>query len=155
MSGLREITVPITKPATEWVNGRALQKVSPQEKHARAHVGNSPITVADPLGLRPPTSAEVQFISQYFGTCINPQKLDIIVRRIGDTSRALSLNGGFMSFPREDFVGGDANKGLNLADPRVAGELGHETLHQLQWLNGINVTAQAIFASIAVWARDL
>jgi len=31
-----EITVPQTKPATEWVNGRALQKVSPQERHARA-----------------------------------------------------------------------------------------------------------------------
>ncbi len=36
MSTLREITVPETKPATEWVNGRALQKVSPQERHARA-----------------------------------------------------------------------------------------------------------------------
>jgi len=36
MSTTREITVPITKPATEWVNGRALQKVSPQERHARA-----------------------------------------------------------------------------------------------------------------------
>jgi Uma2 family endonuclease len=31
-----EITVPETKPATEWVNGRALQKVSPQERHSRA-----------------------------------------------------------------------------------------------------------------------
>ena len=31
-----EITVPETKPATEWVNGRALQKVSPQRKHALA-----------------------------------------------------------------------------------------------------------------------
>ena len=36
MAAVREITVPITKPATEWVNGRALQKVSPQERHARA-----------------------------------------------------------------------------------------------------------------------
>ncbi len=36
MSTVREITVPVTKPATEWVNGRALQKVSPQERHARA-----------------------------------------------------------------------------------------------------------------------
>jgi Uma2 family endonuclease len=33
---MHEITVPQTKPATEWVNGRALQKVSPQERHARA-----------------------------------------------------------------------------------------------------------------------
>jgi Uma2 family endonuclease len=36
MPAVREITVPITKPATEWVNGRALQKVSPQERHSRA-----------------------------------------------------------------------------------------------------------------------
>jgi len=35
MSSVREITVRATKPATEWVNGRALQKVSPQERHAR------------------------------------------------------------------------------------------------------------------------
>ena len=36
MSTVREIAVPETKPATEWVNGRALQKMSPQEPHARA-----------------------------------------------------------------------------------------------------------------------
>ena len=33
---MAEISVPDTKPATEWVNGRALQKMSPQRKHARA-----------------------------------------------------------------------------------------------------------------------
>lgn len=31
-----EIVLPETKPAMEWVNGRALQKVSPQRKHALA-----------------------------------------------------------------------------------------------------------------------
>ena len=36
MSAMREILVPITKPATEWVNGRALKKVSPRERHARS-----------------------------------------------------------------------------------------------------------------------
>jgi len=36
MATPQEITVPKTKPATEWVNGRALQKVSPQERHAVA-----------------------------------------------------------------------------------------------------------------------
>ena len=36
MAAIREITVPETKPATEWVNGRALQKVSPAERHAHA-----------------------------------------------------------------------------------------------------------------------
>jgi Uma2 family endonuclease len=31
-----EISVPETKPATEWISGRAVQKVSPQRKHALA-----------------------------------------------------------------------------------------------------------------------
>ena len=31
-----EIEVPETKPATEWILGRAVQKVSPQRKHALA-----------------------------------------------------------------------------------------------------------------------
>jgi Uma2 family endonuclease len=35
MDTLREITLPETKPAMEWVNGRAVQKVSPTWKHGR------------------------------------------------------------------------------------------------------------------------
>ena len=31
-----EITLPETKPALEWVNGRVLQKVSPKRKHSLA-----------------------------------------------------------------------------------------------------------------------
>ena len=31
-----DIILPETKPATEWVNGRALQKMSPRERHSRA-----------------------------------------------------------------------------------------------------------------------
>lgn len=33
---MAEIALPETKPAMEWVNGRALQKVSPQRKHSVA-----------------------------------------------------------------------------------------------------------------------
>jgi Uma2 family endonuclease len=36
MAFMREIVLPEAKPALEWVNGRALQKVSPQRKHAVA-----------------------------------------------------------------------------------------------------------------------
>ncbi len=36
MSTVREITVPDTTPATEWVNGRALQKMSPGYPHGLA-----------------------------------------------------------------------------------------------------------------------
>ncbi|MBV8367291.1 MAG: Uma2 family endonuclease [Candidatus Eremiobacteraeota bacterium] len=35
---IKEIVLPETKPATEWVRGRALQKVSPQDPHARAQL---------------------------------------------------------------------------------------------------------------------
>ncbi|HEY5095439.1 MAG TPA: Uma2 family endonuclease [Candidatus Eremiobacteraceae bacterium] len=33
---MREIFLPETKPALEWINGRAVQKVSPKRKHALA-----------------------------------------------------------------------------------------------------------------------
>jgi Uma2 family endonuclease len=33
---MREIVLPETKPASEWVNGRVLQKMSPQRKHSLA-----------------------------------------------------------------------------------------------------------------------
>src|SRR5215467_1444444 len=33
---MAEIEVPDTKPATEWILGRAVQKVSPQRRHALA-----------------------------------------------------------------------------------------------------------------------
>jgi Uma2 family endonuclease len=33
---MREIVLPTAKPALEWVNGRVLQKVSPQRSHALA-----------------------------------------------------------------------------------------------------------------------
>ncbi len=33
--GIHEIVLPETKPETEWVRGRALQKMSPQRTHAR------------------------------------------------------------------------------------------------------------------------
>lgn len=33
-----EISVPETKPATEWINGRALQKMTPRERHAHAQL---------------------------------------------------------------------------------------------------------------------
>jgi len=36
MAHMREIVLPDAKPALEWVNGRILQKVSPQRKHAIA-----------------------------------------------------------------------------------------------------------------------
>ena len=33
---MRDIVLPEVKPALEWIGGRAVQKVSPQRKHALA-----------------------------------------------------------------------------------------------------------------------
>ena len=35
---MRQVVLPEAKPALEWVNGRVLQKVSPQRKHALAQM---------------------------------------------------------------------------------------------------------------------
>jgi Uma2 family endonuclease len=35
---MREIVLPESKPALEWINGRAVQKVSPKRKHALAQI---------------------------------------------------------------------------------------------------------------------
>lgn len=35
---MRDIVLPETKPALEWINGRAVQKVSPKRKHALAQI---------------------------------------------------------------------------------------------------------------------
>jgi Uma2 family endonuclease len=49
---IREIVLPETKPATEWVRGRALQKVGPQDPHARAQLrlGSALVRWADSGG---------------------------------------------------------------------------------------------------------
>ena len=108
-----------------------------------SYVRGNPLAYSDATGLRPPTLDEAAFIRRHFSNCIDPATLDIDIRTIGDTSRALSLGGGFMSFPPSFFPNGDVNKGLRLSDTRVASVLGHETLHQLQRANGINVTLKA------------
>lgn len=112
--------------------------------------GNS-LRWSDATGLRPPTLGESSFIKTHFGECIDPTNLDIDIRRIGDTSRALSLDGGFMSFPPSYFPDGNADKELKLSDPNVASVLGHETLHQLQRANGINVTVDALALQVGAF----
>lgn len=103
-----------------------------------------PIAFNDPWGLRPPSGVEEQFIKTYFGNCLDPKKLNIKVRRWGDTRRALSLGGGFTSFPSSDFIDGSGDNDLNLSDPDIAGIVGNEFLRQLQRPMGVNVTGQAL-----------
>ncbi|HEY1868265.1 MAG TPA: Uma2 family endonuclease, partial [Candidatus Cybelea sp.] len=77
---LHEIVLPETKPETEWVRGRALQKVSPQRDHSllqlqvamrlslwgkgRGEVGTEwRFRVAPPGGVRRPLVPDVAYIS--------------------------------------------------------------------------------------------
>ncbi len=110
------------------------------------YVFANPLSKIDPRGLRPLTGPEKTFLQNHFGACLDSvlSTIDINVRTIGDTNRALSLDGGFMSFPRDYFIDGNPDNGLNLDHPRIASVFGHETLHQLQRLNGVNVTGQAM-----------
>lgn len=110
-----------------------------------AYVLSRPTVLVDPLGLRPLSENEKRFLRDHFGSCLDSiiSKFDVKVRRFGDTKRALSLDNGFISFPRSYFQDQDPAKELLLSSPRIASVMGHESLHQLQRLNGINVTGQA------------
>lgn len=66
------------------------------------------------------------------------------LRRLGDTRRALSFNGGRLSFPKPMYEGGDPKGGLRLEHPLVAGLFAHELLHALQRRQGVAVSRQAL-----------
>lgn len=66
-------------------------------------------------------------------------------RRLGDTRRALCLNGGWMSFPKAAFEGQSMRGALLLDHPSVAGLFAHELLHELQRQQGLPVTFQAFW----------
>ncbi len=112
------------------------------------YADQNPVRLTDPLGLRPPTDAEVAFISKYIGACLDPKTLNIRVRRLGDTSRALSLGGGFTSFPSFYFVDGSGNNELRLDNTYIASIVGHEALHQMQRASGVNVTLAAAWPQV-------
>jgi RHS repeat-associated protein len=109
-----------------------------------SYAAESPPNVGDPLGLRPLTDAETQFIEKFFGSCLDPKTLNLHVRKFGDTQRALSLWPGFTSLPSSTFVGGSGANSINLGDPYAASVFGHEALHQAQRASGINVTGDAL-----------
>ena len=97
---------------------------------------------------RPLLAHEAMFARQYFGVEQGDwlvRHVRLGVRRVGDTRRALCLNGGWMSFPRVCFVRQQLAQGLLLQHPQVAGLFAHELLHQLQRRQGLPVTRQALW----------
>lgn len=93
---------------------------------------------------------ERQFVIRFFGASLNPMLSDLrlYVRRIGDTRRALSMNGGRISMPRVCFVEGLPRQPLQLQHPLIAGLFAHELLHQWQRLQGVAVTRQAAWLQL-------
>ena len=95
---------------------------------------------------RPLLEIERQFVIQHFGASLNRviPSLRLYVRRVGDTRRALSMNGGRISMPKACFVGGNPRQSLQLQHPLIAGLFAHELLHQWQRLQGVAVTRKAL-----------
>lgn len=95
--------------------------------------------------MRPLLADEQAFLRQYFGDALDAAMggFRIATRRFGDRNRALSLNGGFMSFPRDYFLDSDPARPLDCRHPSIGSIFAHEALHQLQRRNGVWVTLNA------------
>lgn len=90
--------------------------------------------------------AEHAFVQQHFGAEQAgwlARQVRLGLRRIGDTRRALCLNGGWLSLPRACFGQGQLARPLRLDHPQVAGLLAHELLHAVQRHQGQPVTRQS------------
>lgn len=91
---LHEIVLPKTKPETEWVRGRALQKVSPQRTHSRlqgaltieltrwaerrGEVGPEwRFRIAPPSELRRPLVPDVAYVSNERLAALSDDELEI------------------------------------------------------------------------------
>lgn len=89
---------------------------------------------------------EVVFVRRFFGAALDTvlPRQRLYLRRLGDTRRALSMNGGRLYLPRAFFEEGDPRKPLRLSHPMIAGIVAHELLHQWQRLQGRAVTREAL-----------
>lgn len=99
---------------------------------------------------RPLLPPELAFVQQHFGAALDARlpRLRLYLRRVGDTRRALSLNGGRISLPRLFFEAGDPRQPLRLAHPQIAGVFAHELLHEWQRGQGRPVTRQALWLQL-------
>ncbi len=99
---------------------------------------------------RPLAATERDFVRRFFGHSLDAQihRMRLYLRRVGDTRRALSMNGGRISMPRNCFVNGDPFEPLHLQHPQIAGLFAHELLHAWQRLQGMKVTRQAAWLQV-------
>jgi len=89
---------------------------------------------------------EQAFVRSYFGAEVGAAliaRVRLGVRRLGDTRRALCLNGGWISLPRPCFTHSALCQPLRLSHPVVAGVLAHELLHEWQRMQGMAVTRES------------
>lgn len=113
---LREIVLPETKPETEWVGGRSLQKVSPQRTHSRlqgamtAHLdrwaqGRGEVgpewrfRVAPPGEVRRPLVPDVAYVSNERLRVLGDEELemppiapDVVVEVLSPDDRRVDVN---------------------------------------------------------------
>lgn len=106
---------------------------------------------------RPLTGDEWALLARYFGQPQHPgwSRMRLYLRRLGDTRRALSFNGGFVSMPALCFAASDPRQCLRLGDPLVAGWLAHEAFHHWQRLQGRAVTWQALGLQWRFWRHGI
>lgn len=108
---------------------------------------------------RPLLPSERAFILRYFGAEQAhwlALRIRLGLRRIGDTRRALSAPGGWVSLPRSCYEGGHWQQALRLWHPAVAGIFAHELLHALQRRYGRRVTIPALClqCQFLLWRKD-
>ena len=90
---------------------------------------------------------ETAFVRRFFGASLDAllPRMRVHVRRMGDTRRALSMNGGRIYLPRSFFEHQNPRQPLRLMHSVVAGIFAHELLHQWQRLQGRAVTREAFW----------
>lgn len=102
---------------------------------------------------------EQAFVRQCFGEAQGAwliAQVRLGQRRLGDTRRALSLYGAWVSLPKAMYVQSDWRQPLRVTHPVVAGLLAHELLHVLQRKQGLAVTRQAFRLQwrFLCWGQD-
>jgi RHS repeat-associated protein len=104
-----------------------------------AYVGNDPVNLVDPSGLRPLTANEKAFLSKYYGKSLNVDEIDVGV--LPEPLRAMGIGGmspygGKILLPQRDFKKGNGDNELVLSSKYVGCDFAHEAFHVWQRQHG-------------------